>query len=240
MVTPTETALPAPPRDRPGVGPGTPRFDVHGRQFGRLRDALRGQARHGTRMMPPATRERVRAGTEQLVAALADADQRYRLGEVADRDSALRYLSRLVAGTLRHSCRARYRRDSLVIVDARLLADGPESDAAGAVAEPLGSRLPAGAGRLAVTVELIAEAFLFPGGGAVPDLLAAAGVAGLAVICPPVQGLRHRGGELLVDGSSTAGEPETGDEEPDRPVPSRSTPVPTALIDPASPRDHGR
>ncbi|MFC5955407.1 hypothetical protein ACFP51_13195 [Streptomyces pratens] len=75
--------------------------------------------------MPPATRERVRASTEQLIAAFADADQRYLLGEVADRDSALRDLSRLVAGALRHSCRARYRRDSLVIVDARLLADVP-------------------------------------------------------------------------------------------------------------------
>ncbi|MFC5955406.1 hypothetical protein ACFP51_13190 [Streptomyces pratens] len=106
--------------------------------------------------------------------------------------------------------------------------------------EPLSNRLLAGAGRLAVTVGLIAGAFLFPGGGAVPDLLAAAGVAGLAVICPPVRDLLHRGGELLIDGSSTTGEPETGDEEPNRPVPSRSTPVPTALIDRASPRDHGR
>ncbi|GAA3496651.1 hypothetical protein GCM10019016_037520 [Streptomyces prasinosporus] len=80
----------------------------------------------------------------------------------------------------------------------------------------------------------------FPGRGAVPDLLAAAGVAGLAVIRPPVRDLLNRGRELLIDGSSTTGEPETGDEEPNRPVPSRSTPVPTALIGRASPRDHGR
>lgn len=198
-------------------------LDVHGRQFGRFCNAVRGQARHGTRTMPPATRERVRANTEQLIAALTDANQRYLFGEGADRDSALRDLSRLVASTLRHSCRARSRRDSLVVVDARLLADVPESGAADAVTEPLGSRLLAGAGRLAVAVGLLAGAFLFPGGGVVPDLLAAAGVAGLAVICPPLRDFLHRGMQYLVGGSTTAVEGEAGEEEPNCPAPSPST-----------------
>jgi hypothetical protein len=125
---------------------------VHGRQFGRLCNALRAQARHGTRTMPSATRERVRASTERLIAALADAHQRYLLGEGADRHTALRDLTRHVAGAPRHSCQARAERDSLVIVDVRLFTDVPEPEEAGAAVEPLRTRLWAGMCRLAVAM----------------------------------------------------------------------------------------
>ncbi|MFF7467740.1 hypothetical protein [Streptomyces sp. NPDC008092] len=105
-------------------------LDVHGRAFARLCRALRVQARHTTRRMPTAARERVRETAERLIATLADGNQRYLFGEGADRDAAVRDLSRLVAGALRHSCRPRARGDSLGVVDAALLTDAPEPDAA--------------------------------------------------------------------------------------------------------------
>ncbi|MFG2628594.1 hypothetical protein [Streptomyces sp. NPDC048473] len=114
--------------------------------------------RHTARTMPPEARERVRAITERLIAALADGNQRYLFCEGADRDTAVRDLSSLVAGALRHSCRPRAQRDSLVIVDAVLLAEAPEPDPMGTATEPLRSRLLAGAGRIAVAVGLLAEA----------------------------------------------------------------------------------
>ncbi|MFF3735845.1 hypothetical protein [Streptomyces sp. NPDC002566] len=206
-----------------GRRPQDSALDVHGKLFRRLRNALRAQARYGTRTMPSAARARVREGTERLIAALAAADQRYLFGEGADREAAVRDLSRLVAGALRHSCQPRAQRDSLVVVDAVLLADAPEPDAAGGPAEPLRSRLLAGAGRLAVAAGLLAGAVLFPGGGAVPDLLAAAGLATVALVCPPLRDALHRAKELLV-GGPPAGDrgPETADDEPSAP-PSAST-----------------
>ncbi|MEU4149461.1 hypothetical protein [Streptomyces sp. NPDC026659] len=70
-------------------------LDDHGRFFGRLCDALRAQARYGTRTMRPGARERVWETTERLIWALADADQRYLFGEGDDRETAVRDLSRL-------------------------------------------------------------------------------------------------------------------------------------------------
>ncbi|MGW1717216.1 hypothetical protein [Streptomyces sp. NPDC002156] len=216
-------------------------LDVHGKLFGRLCDALRAQARHGTRTMPPATRARVRQTTEHLVAALADGNQRYLFGEGPDRGTAVRDLSRLVAGALRHSCVPRAQRDSLVIVDPRLLADTPEPDEAGAATEPLRNRLLAGAGRLAVAVGLLAGAVLFPGGGVASDLLAAAGLASVALICPPLREALHRARELLFGGSPTDNAAlEPTDEESNRPVPASSTPCPTAPTAQPLPQDHGR
>ncbi|NIY68827.1 hypothetical protein [Streptomyces malaysiensis] len=200
-------------------------LDVHGRQFGRLCIALRAQARYGTRTMPPATRDRVRATSERLIVALDDANERYLLGEGADREVALRDLARLVAGALRQSCPPRAERDSLLIIDPRLLAGGSEADEAGAATEPLRTRLLAAVGRLAVAAGLIAGAFLVPGGEAVSALLVAAGVSSVAAIWPHLREALHRGGQL-VGGSSTAREPESAAEEPSRPAPSPSTPCP--------------
>ncbi|MEW2165042.1 hypothetical protein AB0912_18925 [Streptomyces sp. NPDC007084] len=203
-------------------------LDVHGKLFGRLRNALRAQARHGSRTMPPAARARVRATTERLIAALDDANQRYLFGEGAERDTAVRDLSRLVADVLRHSCRPRAERDSLVIVDPRLLADAPESDEAEAAPEPLRSRLLAGAGTIAVAVGLLGGAVVFPGGGAVSELLAAAGLAGVALVCPPLREALHRARELVPGGPSTGGnEPTATYEEQSRhPGPVAAAPCP--------------
>ncbi|MFI9173061.1 hypothetical protein [Streptomyces lincolnensis] len=203
-------------------------LDVHARVFGRLCQALRAQARHTARRMPPATREQLRQTTERLIAALADADQRYLFGEGADRDTAVRDLSLLVAGALRHSCRPRGQRDSLVVIDAALLADAPEPAAVATAAEPLRSRLLAGAGKAAVAVGLLAGAVLFPGGGAVSELLAAAGLASVALVCPPLREALHRARELLLGGPSTGGnEPTATDEEQSRhPVPIPPAPCP--------------
>ncbi|MFE3148788.1 hypothetical protein ACFXJ6_19385 [Streptomyces sp. NPDC059218] len=199
-------------------------LDAHGKQFRRLCNVLRAHARHGTRTMPPAVRESVRDTTERLIMALAEGDQRYLLGGGADRSAAERDLSRLVADVLRHSCRARARRDSLVIVDSQLLANVPETEGAGSSTEPLRSRLLAGAGRLAVAAGLLAGAFLFPGGGEASGLLAVAGVASVAAIWPPLREVLYRGGELLTGRSSTAREPEAMGEEPSHPAPSLPCP----------------
>ena len=203
-------------------------LDVHARVFGRLCHALRAQARHTARRMPPAARERMRDITERLTAALADANQRYLFGEGPDRDTAARDLSRLAAGALRHSCRPRTQRDSLVIVDAALLADAPEPDSAGVAAEPLGSRLRAGAGRLVLAAGLLAGAVLLPGGGAASELLAAAGLASLALVCPPLREALHRVRDLLVGGSFTENTavPETATGTPSHPASASTMPCP--------------
>ncbi|WP_411091104.1 hypothetical protein [Streptomyces sp. 049-1] len=172
-------------------------LEVHGRVSARLCSAIRAQARYGTFTMPPAIRFRTRQATERLVAALEDGNHRYLFGEGPDRDKAVLDLSRLVSGVLRQSCRPRAQRDSLVVIDSVLLVDTPDpSDAAGVV-EPLRSRLLAGAGRLAVAVGLLAGAFLFPGGGAAADLLGIAGVATVALVCPPVREALQRAKEFF-------------------------------------------
>ncbi|MFE5399479.1 hypothetical protein ACFQ9U_33570 [Streptomyces sp. NPDC056568] len=172
-------------------------LEVHGKLSARLCSALRAQARHGTFTMSPAIRLRTREATDRLIAALEDGNRRYLFGEGPDRDTAVRGLSRLVSGVLRQSCRPRAQRDSLVVIDSVLLVDAPEpSDAAGAV-EPLRSRLLAAAGRLAVAVGLLAGALLFPGGGAAADLLGIAGVATVALVCPPVREALQRAKELF-------------------------------------------
>ncbi|MBM7088868.1 hypothetical protein ACFTXK_01955 [Streptomyces sp. NPDC056956] len=101
-----------------------------------------------------------------------------------------------------------------------------EADEVDAVGEPLRTRLPAGVGRLAVAARLLAGVFLFPGGAVVQDLLAAAGVAALAVIWPPLREALHRGARLLAGGSPSAGEPEATDDEPSRPALSPTTHCP--------------
>lgn len=201
-------------------------LDVHGKVFGRLRNALRAHARHGTRTMPPDIRERVRETTERLIAVLTDANQRYLLGEGPDPETAERDLSRLVADVLRHSCRPRAQRDSLVIVDAALLANASHPDGAGTVAEPLRSRLLAGAGRLAVAVGLFAGAFLFRGEGEASGLLVALGVATAALVLPQLREAMLRFGGLVFGGSPGGGEPATPHVEPSPPQPASTTPCP--------------
>jgi hypothetical protein len=177
--------------------------------------------------MPPTVRERVRESTERLIAALADGNQRYLLGEGAERAAAARDLSRLVAGALRHSCRPRAQRDSLVVIDAALLAYAPEPDPAGTAVEPMRSRLLAGAGTVLLAGGLFAGAALFPGGGVVSDLLAAAGLASVALVCPPLREALHRARELLAGGLSNGvgnGRPETADLEPSPGATSTATP----------------
>ncbi|MEV8287063.1 hypothetical protein [Streptomyces niveus] len=204
-------------------------LEVHGKVFGRLRNALRAHARHGTRTMPPDIRERVRETTERLIGALADANQRYLLGEGPGRETAEHDLSRLVADVLRHSCRPRAQRDSLVIVDATLLADVPKPDEAGTVAEPLRSRLLAGMGRLAVAMGLFAGAFLFRGEGEASVLLVGVGVATVALVLPPLREALLRFGGLVLGafgGLSGGGVPETPHGEPSPPEPASATPCP--------------
>ncbi|MGX1404190.1 hypothetical protein [Streptomyces sp. SAI-097] len=172
-------------------------LEVHGRLSARLCSALRAQARHGTFTMPTAIRLRTRKSTERLIAALEDGNHRYLFGEGLDRDAAVRDLSRLVSGVLSQSCRPRAQRDSLVVIDSVLLVDAPESSEADGAVEPLRSRLLAAAGRLAVAVGLLAGAFLFPGGGAAADLLGIAGVATVALACPPVREALQRAKEFF-------------------------------------------
>ncbi|MGW3956274.1 hypothetical protein ACWEKM_36435 [Streptomyces sp. NPDC004752] len=204
-------------------------LDVHGKSFGRLTDALRAHARHGTRTVPPDIRERVRETTERLIAALADANGRYLLGEGTDREAAIRDLSRLVADTLRHSSPRRDQRDSLVIVDEALLADTPRPDGAGTAAEPLRSRLLAGAGRLALAVGLFAGAFLFRDAGEPSVLLVGAGLATTALVFPSLREALVRFGGLALGGfggSSGGGKPETPTAEPSTPEPASTPPCP--------------
>ncbi|MEU3931564.1 hypothetical protein AB0E85_05870 [Streptomyces sp. NPDC029044] len=196
-------------------------LDVHTRVFGHLCQALRAQARHTARRMSPAARERLRQTTERLIATLADADQRYLFGEGTDRDTAVGDLSLLVADALRHSCCPRGQRDSLVIIDATFLADAPEPDAAATAAEPLRSRLLAGAGKVAVAVGLLTGAVLFPGGGAVSVLLA---LAGLSVITPFREAL-YRVKEFFAGGSAPGvTDLQVAGEQLNRPTPATSMP----------------
>ncbi|MFJ3877329.1 hypothetical protein ACIPW5_07735 [Streptomyces sp. NPDC090077] len=195
-------------------------LEVHGKNFGRLCTSLRTQARHTSRTMPPASRQRVRATTERLISALVERNERYLFCEGSDREIAVHGLSWLVTDALRHSCRPRAHRDSLVIVDEALLVGVPEPDAAGLATEPLRSRLLAGAGKIAVTVGLLTGAVLFPGGGAVADLLGAAGLASVALVCPPLREALYRARELIVGGPSVgSGAPEVADEAPSPPPP---------------------
>ncbi|MFC9846248.1 hypothetical protein ACFWFF_04480 [Streptomyces sp. NPDC060223] len=199
-----------------GRRPQDSALDVHARAHARLCQALRAQARHTTRRMPSATRARVRGTTERLIAALADADQRYLLGEGPDRDTAVRDLSRLVASALSHSCVPRSERTSLVIVDAALLTRAPETDAGAGVAEPLRSRLLAGAGRLAVAVGLLGGAFVFRGEGLASELLVLTGVMSAATVFRPLMDALLRAADLRrvsSSGGETAELP-TGDTEP--------------------------
>ncbi|MDP9681449.1 hypothetical protein [Streptomyces griseoviridis] len=192
-------------------------LDIHGRAFGRLCQALRAQARHTTRRMPPAARTRARETTERLIGALAEADQRYLFGEGPDRDTAVRALSRLAAGALRHSCLPRAQRDSLVIIDATLLTNAPEPDVAHTAPESFGSRLRARAGKAALVVAFLAGAFLFPEGGALSVLLA---LAGLAVISPFREAL-YRVKDFVAGGSAAgATELQGVGEELGRPAPA--------------------
>src|SRR5690606_33471592 len=113
-----------------------------------------------------------------------------------------------------------------------------EADEVDAVGEPLRTRLPAGVGRLAVAARLLAGVFLFPGGAVVQDLLAAAGVAALAVIWPPLREALHRGARLLAGGSSAPGNPRPRTtSRAARHCPPPPT-APTAPTDRPSPRDH--
>lgn len=147
--------------------------------------------------MLPAIRLRACETTERLIAAFEDGNHRYVFGEGSDRDAAVLDLSRLASGALRESCRPRAQHDSLVVIGSVLLVDAPEPHDAGGAVEPLRSRLLVGAGRPAVAVGLLAGAFLFPGGGTVADLLGMAGVATVALVCPPVREALQRAKELF-------------------------------------------
>lgn len=207
--------------------------------FGRLCNSLRTQARYTARTMPPAARERVGASTEHLIAKLGDGNQRYLFCEGAERDIAVRDLSWLVSDALRRSCRPRTQRDGLLIADVAILAEVPEPDAV-SVVEPLRNRLLAGAGRMALAVGLLTGAALFPGGGAVSDLLAAAGLASVALICPPLREALHRARDLLVSSSINDNRlTETTDEDLGPERSSSATPAPTAPTTRPSPQEHG-
>ncbi|MFH9083803.1 hypothetical protein [Streptomyces sp. NPDC017673] len=78
-----------------------------------------------------------------------------------------------------------------MVIDAVLLADRPGPDQADIESGPLRSRLPAGAGRLAVAGALVAGAVLFPDGGlGLHRPLPAPG--GTVLICVPADGLGQR------------------------------------------------
>ncbi|WP_225800461.1 hypothetical protein [Streptomyces sp. NK15101] len=184
-------------------------LEVYGRGLSRLCNSLSAQARHTTRTMPPEAREGARVTAERLTAALSSASQRYLFSQGADRDRAVRGMALLAAGALRQSCRPRHQHDSLVIIEGVLLAEAPEVEVVGATAEPLRARLLAGLRRMAVAVGLVVGAFLFPEGGIVPDLLGAAGLASIALVCAPLREALHRARELIVGGSPTSvGSPE--------------------------------
>ncbi|MDI3418710.1 hypothetical protein [Streptomyces luteolus] len=191
---------------------------AHGRLFGRLRNALRVQARHGPRTMSAGARQRAHGTTERLIAVLGDADRRYLFSEGAERDTAERDLSRLIASILAHSCPPRAQRTSLLMVDLALLPDTAESDAADSAPEPFRNWLLAGAGKLAVAVSLLAGAALFPGGGPPSALLAAAGLAGVALVYAPLRDALQRARPLLVGGPPAEhGGAEAAAEEPQTP-----------------------
>ncbi|QCR50071.1 hypothetical protein EF919_20540 [Streptomyces sp. WAC02707] len=191
-------------------GPGGRRsqdsaLDSHGKAFGQLCRALRTQARHLPREAPAAVRERVRQDTERLIAALTQSNVRFLLSEGADRETAVRELARLASNALRHSCRPRTSRDSLVVIGARLLADAPSPDGtAGASEEPLPNRLLRGAGWLMAAAALFTGAAVFPGGGAAADVLTLAGAFSVAAVFPALRAVLGRAAAADLPGAAPA------------------------------------
>ncbi|GGS12234.1 MULTISPECIES: hypothetical protein [Streptomyces] len=168
-------------------------LDSHGKAFRRLCHALHTQARHLTREAPAAAREKVRQDTERLIAALTQQNERYLLSEGADRETAVCELARLISNTLRHSCRPRNSRDSLVVVGAHLLTDAPSSDgAAGTTEEPLPNRLLRWVGWLAAAAALFTGAEVLPDAGAATEILVLAGVFSVAAVFPPLRAVLGR------------------------------------------------
>ncbi|MER7403614.1 hypothetical protein ABT373_14265 [Streptomyces sp. NPDC000070] len=212
-------------------GPGERRsqdsaLDSHGKAFGQLCRALRTQARHLPREAPAAVRESVRQDTERLIAALRQANERHLLSEGADRETAVCELARLVSGALRHSCRPRNSRDSLVVIGAHVLADAPSPDGtAGTSEEPLPNRLLRWAGWLAAAAALFTGAAVLPGGGVATEVLVLAGVFSVAAVFPPLRAVVGR----AVAGLSGAASADAGgvpDQAPQRPSPSSSSACP--------------
>ncbi|MFJ9020584.1 hypothetical protein ACIRPU_11450 [Streptomyces sp. NPDC102259] len=172
-------------------------LDTHGGAFDLLCRALRAQARHETRKMASEVREQARQDTERLVAALTEYHRRVLFGEGTEKEAVVRDLAHLVSSTLRYSCRPRVRLDGLVIVAPALLADTPVPEASATAGEPPRTRIARAAGRLAVAAGLLAAAALFPGAGAATELLTAAGLVSLALVCPPLREALERVRELL-------------------------------------------
>jgi hypothetical protein len=197
-------------------------LDAHGRTFGRLSQALRGQARHLGRRMPSTAREHVRETTGQLIEALAHSNHQYLCGDEADRVAARNRLAWLVSSVLQHSCPLRDRRNSLAIVNERLLTGVPVADAA---AEPFRNRFPETVGKLVVAVALFVGAAVFPGGGAISELMATAGLVSIALVCPPLrEALRGIG--VFRSGSTSAAGTTEANEEPQNPASSPPTACP--------------
>jgi hypothetical protein len=199
-------------------------LDTHGKAFRRLCRALRTQARHLTRELPPAARERVRQDTERLIAALTQRNERYLFSEGADRDAAVCDLAHLVSGALRHSCRPRNRRDSLVI-GAHLLSDAPSPEAmADVTEESLRNRLWRWTGWLVAAAALFTGAVVVPGGGTAADVLVLAGVFSVAAVFPPLRAVLGR----AVVGLSGAAAADTAPvpDQPPRSAPSSPTACP--------------
>ncbi|MFI5868313.1 hypothetical protein [Streptomyces sp. NPDC051546] len=192
-------------------------LDAHAKAFRRLCRALRIQARHTTRELPVNVRERVRLDTEQLIAALAQWDERYLLASGEERGRAARELAHLVSDTLRHSCVPRDRRDSLVVVSAHLLAG--DSSSAAAVTMPevlLWKRLLRGVGWLALAGLLFTGAVVLPGGGIAVDMMVIMGMVSVASVFPP---LREVLGRALAGLSSVS---PIGGETENRPSPDQA------------------
>ncbi|MFF5531958.1 hypothetical protein ACFY71_05700 [Streptomyces cinerochromogenes] len=201
-------------------------LDSHGKAFRRLCHALRTQARYLAREAPAAARERVRQDTERLIAALTQQNERYLLSEGADRETAVCELARLVSNALRHSCRPRNSRYSLVVVGAYLLTDASSPDGtAGTTEEPLPSRLLRWAGWLAAAAALFAGAAVLPGGGAATEVLVLAGVFSVAAVFPPLRAVLGRAAGALPGAAPTDTGP-VPDQAPQHPTPSSPSACP--------------
>ncbi|GAA2733173.1 hypothetical protein [Streptomyces nogalater] len=201
-------------------------LDSHGKAFGRLCSALRTQARHLTREASATVREKVRQDTERLIAALTQSNERCLLSEGTDRETAVSELARLVSSALRHSCRPRNSRDTLLVVGPHVLPDAPAPETtADTTKEPLPNRLLRWTGWLVAAAALFTGAVVLPGGGAAADVLLLAGTFSVAAVFPPLRAVLGRA-VAGMSGSVPAGTEAVPDQAPRPPTPSSSSACP--------------